>query len=49
MVVGMRKVMAKPVAVEGPFYFDIAEVQEVELTADDKLGDLNLQFVTNMY
>ena len=48
MVVHMRKVMAKPVAEETLFYFDIAEVREVELSADDNLGDLNLQFVTNM-
>ena len=27
---------------------DIAEVREVEPLADDNLGDLNLQFVTNM-
>ena len=49
MVVRRRKVMAKPVAEETLFYFDIAEVRGVELTANDNLGNLNLQFVTNMY
>ena len=51
MVVRMRKMMVKPGAEEKLLYFDIAEVREVELNADDNLGDLqvNLQFVTSMY